>query len=105
MNKALKKAGFKDYKNISEIVVIEQGDNFETHLFTSGYESELEEVIKQHHLENAKSEQHRQVILNRRSLTVGNIKKILSDKKHVGHHSLPKHSSNYLMKIVVFHPR
>jgi len=81
LNKALKKAGFKDYKNISEIVVIEQGDNFETHLFTSGYESELEEVIKQHHLENAKSEQHRQVILNRRSLTVGNIKKILSDKK------------------------
>lgn len=80
-NKALKKAGFKDYKNISEIIVIEQGNNFETHLLSSGYRNELEEVIKHHHLENAKSEQHRQTILNRRSLTVGNLKKILKNGK------------------------
>jgi putative ATP-dependent endonuclease of OLD family len=81
LSKQLKDAECEEYQNLHEIVVIEQGEDFETHLLSSGYESELEEVIKQHHLENAQSEQHRQAILNRRSLTVGNLKKILKNGK------------------------
>ena len=81
LNRQFKNLGYEEYQNIPEIVIIDKGDNFETHLLSSGYESELEEVIKQHHLENAQSEQHRQAILNRRSLTVEKIKKILKSGK------------------------
>jgi putative ATP-dependent endonuclease of OLD family len=83
LNRQFKEVGYKDkeYQNIDEIVLIDQGDNFETHLLSSGYKNELEEVIKQHHLENAKNEQHRQAILIRRSLTIENIKRILKNGK------------------------
>ncbi len=68
-NKTLKKAGFDEYQNIPEIVTIDQGDNFEKHLLSSGYKDELEEVIKQHELktklENTTNVQKRQVLENK----------------------------------------
>ena len=68
-NKALKKAKFDEYQNIQEIVVIDRGDNFETHLLNSGYKNELEEVIKQYELktklENTTNVQKRQALENK----------------------------------------
>jgi len=82
LSKQLKDAECEEYQNLPEIVVIEQGEHFETNLLSSGYRNELEEVIKQHDLKNAKSEEHRQAIESKwQSLTEEKIKNTLESGK------------------------
>jgi putative ATP-dependent endonuclease of the OLD family len=63
LNSMLKKAGYEEYQNLPEIVVIDQNADFEQHLLNSGYQNELENVIQHHKLryklEHAQNEQHR----------------------------------------------
>lgn len=62
LNNALRKLGLSEYHSINEIVIMDNGEKFETHLVSSGYRDELQEAIKQQELLSAANQHHRVAI-------------------------------------------